>query len=168
MKILGFLLALLAAPAGAQTITPGPSPGVNSVLNTANASGTLTTTIGMTDGSNLASTSGALTVKPVSLQSYCPAGAITNGATIQIPASCTYAYFTGTGVILAATIKMPASPNDAQIQHLVLPSGLTVTTLTIQDASGNAVTCITCTTILFGSTPAFQFKSTVWQQSGNN
>lgn len=133
-----------------------------------NSDGTNTITATMSNGSQVITTSSnSVIVPPINVQNYCPStgiaftsNTITNGVTLQIPSGCTEAILQGsTGLIAGATIKLPPNPTDGVIIRIVLPAGLTITLLTIQDSTGNTITCNFCSVVVIGGAPLFQFES---------
>ena len=160
------LSSMFMSAAGVNSaITNALPQAVTALSITALASGKVQVAATRSDGSVLSSTT-PQAVNGAAVAAYDPTiFPITNGGTAVLDSGYNYYYFSGTGIIAGYTIKLPPTPGDGQLARLVLPSGLTITALTVQDATGNAVTCTSCTSVLFGSGPVFQFRASVgWTQ----
>ena len=160
------LSSVFMSAAGVNTAITNALPQALTALSvTALSSGKVQVAATRSDGSVLSSTT-MQAVNGAAVAAYDPTiFPITNGGTGVLDSGYNYYYFSGTGIIASYTIKLPPNPGDGQLARLVLPTGLTITALTVQDASGNTVTCTSCTSVLFGSGPVFQFRASVgWTQ----
>lgn len=130
------------------------------------ANGKITTIVSMSDGTTVSGSS-VNSVGGVNIFSYDPTTyALVNGSTIQLNNGYAYYYFSGTGLLVSAIVKLPTAPVDGQTARLIFPSGLTITTLSVQNAAGTVIGSYA--TVLLGSSPIFQYRPSIsgWTQVG--
>lgn len=167
MRILATLTFCLwiAFSAHAQGVVSSPVT-VLQVSPTALANGKLTDTNSMSDGTVVTFTT-ATAVNGAAIAAYDPTVfAITTGGTATLDDGFTEYYFSGTGTIATYTVKLPPNPGDGQVARLVLPIGLTaITLLTVENGAGTAVTCNSCSLVVFGASPIFHYRAAIgWTQ----
>jgi hypothetical protein len=171
MRVIALIVAVfLCLPPDrieAQALSQSQPVVVQSVAPTANPDGSVSTTTTRTDGSTVVNTT--TPINNVTVTSYLPnaslpaALTVTNGGTLQLPVNPATGnaygvyYLSGSGVILGATVKLPATISDGQFVRLVLPPGLSITTLTVQTSSSTTLT--TVLTAIFGS-PGLLYQMT--------